>query len=309
MEDCAAPPRPAVPPDTDPCWDGAWQRVEPMDDVWAQAALLRTVAALPRLHPWRLGDTKGASRQLQWVARRGAEGPSTTDAGPADAPLAVLSVTAREPDLDRSDDAAPDALTGSPAGLLAAMALGAAVRSCGAVTSMGTTPQWGGAMVRLPGTWLPPVAWLPRDLRELDDPRTAWLTESVDFASRYSVHADDLTTAAALLTPAVMAIALDAVPPLSAVTVAGDALHVWWPYRPGTRRDQGRVRRTAEAARRLADSFPRFVLAEFPDRSGEVEQAMAERRAAAETYRASRRPGVSTDPVLQRIYEQSRRGD
>jgi hypothetical protein len=295
-------------PDADPCWDGAWLRGEPLDDVWAQAALLRTVATLPRLHPWRLGDQKGSSRQLQWLARSPGAGNAVGDADAAAAAFAVLSVTAREPDLDRSDTPAASALD-SPAALLAAMAFGAAVRSVGAVTSAGTTPQWAGAMVRLPGTWLPPVAWLPRELRDLDDPGSAWLTESVDFATRYSVHADDLVTAAALLTPAVMAVALDLVPPLSAVTVAGDALHVWWPYRLATRRDQGRVRRTAHAAQRMADAFPRFVLSDFPDRSGEVERTMAERRAAAEAYRASRRPGASPDPVLRRIYEQSRRSD
>lgn len=303
MEECATPTRPATTPDADPCWDGAWLRGEPLDDVWAQAALLRTVAALPGLHPWRLGDQKGSSRQLQWLGR---------PAGAAPDVFAVLSVTSRQPDLDRSDvpgAAAAVAGSDSPAAVLAAMAFGAAVRSAGALTSAGTTPQWAGAMVRLPGTWLPPVAWLPRELRDLDDPSSAWLTESVDFASRYSVHADDLATAAALLTPAVMAVALDAVPRLSAVTVAGDALHVWWPYRSGPRRDPGRVRRTATAARRLADAFPRFVLSDFPDRSGEVEQAIAERRAAAEAYRASRRPGATQDPVLQRIYEQARRGD
>ncbi|KQX65929.1 hypothetical protein [Angustibacter sp. Root456] len=304
MEECATPARPATAPDADPCWDGAWLRGEPLDDVWAQAALLRTVATLPRLHPWRLGDQKGSSRQLQWLARC----PPDTQSPTTRPAFAVLSVTAREPDLDRSDSPASAGLD-SPAALLAAMAFGAAVRSVGAVTSAGTTPQWAGAMVRLPGTWLPPVAWLPRELRDLDDPGSAWLTESVDFAGRYSVHADDLTTAAALLTPAVMAIALDVVPPLSAVTVAGDALHVWWPYRSATRRDTARVHRTVEAALRLAEAFPRFVLGDFPDRSGEVEQAMAERRAAAEAYRAARRPGASQDPVLQRIYEQSRRGD
>ncbi len=297
MEDCATT-HPtthptATPPGTDPCWVGGWQRVEPLVDVWAQAALLRTVATLPALHPWRLGDQKGTSRQLQWVA----------GAGDSEGPLAVLAVTAREPDLDRSDDPA----SGSPAGILAAMAFSAAVSAVGAVSTAGTTSQWAGAMVRFPGAWLPPVAWLPRRLRDADDPGTAWQTESVDFAGRYSVHADDVTTAAALLTPAVMAIALDAVPQLSAVTLAGDALHVWWPYRSSTRLDTGRVARTAVAAQRLADAFPRFVLAQFPDRSGEVEQALNERRAAAAAYRASRRPGASKDPVLQRIYEQARR--
>jgi hypothetical protein len=259
--------------------------------VWAQAALLRTVATLPRLHPWRLGDDKGSSRQLQWVAR-----PTGVDA------LAVLSVTAREPHLDRSDDAGQT----SAAGVLAAMAFRAAMTSVGAVSTAGTTQQWAGAMVRLPGTWLPPVAWLPRVLRDVDDPTTAWPTESVDFDQRYSVHAEDVRCAAALLTPAVMAIALDAVPPLSAVTVAGDALHVWWPYRAATRRDLGRVARGVTAARRLADAFPRFVRQQFPDRSDEVQDAIATRRAAAEQYQAQRRPGESQDPVLQRIYDEAR---
>ncbi len=182
MEECATPSRPATAPEADPCWDGSWLRGEPLDDVWAQAALLRTVATLPRLHPWRLGDQKGSSRQLQWLARSTAAATVLVPPVRLDPSFAVLSVTAREPDLDRSDTPSAASLD-SPAALLAAMAFGAAVRSVGAVTSAGTTPQWAGAMVRLPGTWLPPVAWLPRELRDLDDPSSAWITESVDFAS------------------------------------------------------------------------------------------------------------------------------
>ena len=66
----SSPQQAAAPPDGAACWAGAWQRVPVLTDVWAQAALLRTVAALPALHPWRLGDAKGSARQLQWVARR-----------------------------------------------------------------------------------------------------------------------------------------------------------------------------------------------------------------------------------------------
>jgi hypothetical protein len=287
----------AAPPDAAPCWVGDWHRVDPLVDVWAQAALVRTVSTLPRLHPWRLGDTTGSSRLLQWVARLGHD---------PRAPLGVLAVTARDPQLDRSDDATGPVPTHVAAEVLARWAFSSALSAVGAVASIGSTPQWAGAMVRLPGSWLPPIAWLPRALRGLDDPAGAWPTESVDFETRYSVHSDDLRTAAALLTPAAMALALDDVPPLSAVTLAGDALHVWWPYRGDALEHVGRVVRGGRAARALADAFPRFVLAEHPDRSDVVEQGIAERRAAAAAYRASRRPGVSGDPVLQRIYDAAR---
>lgn len=304
MEDYPPTVTPTVAPDGAPCWAGTWSAVEPLVDVWAQAALLRTVAALPRLHPWRLGDTKGSSRQLQWVAR-----PADDAEGRAreQSPLAVLAVTAREPDLDRSDEPEPTSSVGAALTAMVFGGLSAPVDGLRAdVGGRADAPRWAGAMVRLPGTWLPPVAWLPRALRDVDDPASSWPTESVDFDTRYSVHAEDLRTAAALLTPAVMAIALDDVPPLSAVTLAGDALHVWWPYRGDALRHVGRVARSGAAARRLADALPHFVLAQNPDRSGEVEQRLAERRAAAETYRAGRRPGASADPVLQRIYEQAR---
>ncbi|MFC6008048.1 hypothetical protein [Angustibacter luteus] len=285
-------------PDDAPCWAGHWSRVEPLQSVWAQAALVRTVGSLPRLHAWRLGDAKGSSRQLQWVAQlAGSPAPI--------APLGVLAVTATQPRLDHGDGSdvgdsvdlamavgswAVDALTGALNGL----------------ATRGTNPQWAGAMVRLPGSWLPPMAWLPRDRRGGDDPGTAWPTESVEVARRYTLHCAELRTMAALLTPAVLALALDAVPAGSAVTVAGDALHVWWPYSGDALRQVGRVARAGRAARLIADAFPAFVLADFPDRSGEVEADLAERQSAADAYRASRRPGASVDPVMQRIYDQAR---
>lgn len=298
MEDPSADSPPAAPPDEWPCWDGAWQRVPTLTDVWAQSALVRTVDALPQLHPWRLGDAKGSARQLAWVARLG--GPDAAPHG-VEAPLGVLSVTSGDADLDRSDD--PRSLLGDD---LTTTVARWAIGALGSLAQAGTRPQWAGAMVRLPGTALPPVAWLPRALRSADDPSTSWATESVDFDDRYTVHADDLRTAAALLTPAVMAIALDDLPPLSALTVSGDAVHVWWPHRGDARRHAGRVARGARAAARLAGAFPHFVLAEFPDHSQDVEHELAERRRAAEAYRAARRPGTSTDPVLQRIYDQAR---
>src|SRR4029077_4744540 len=107
------------------------------------------------------------------------------------------------------------------------------------------------------------------------------------------------------LTPAVMALALDSVPAGSAVTIAGDAVHVWWPYSGDVLRQVGRVARAGRAARMVVGAFPNFVLSDFPDLSGEVETVLAERRAAADTYRATRRPGASSDPVMQRIYEQA----
>ncbi|WP_460459679.1 hypothetical protein [Angustibacter peucedani] len=286
MEECAPAdvPAAAAPPDDAPCWSGDWHRVPGLTDVWAQAALARTVATLPRLHPWRLGDSKGSARQLQWVAQ---------DA--SSSALGVLAVTARDPELDAAD------VDGHPAVVLTAWALDRVGRAVA-----GEAPQWAGAVVRLPGTWLPGVALLPRALRDLDDPATTWPTESLDFSGRWSVHASAVRVAADLLTPAVIAAALDHVPPLSAVTVAGDALHVWWPYRGDALRQVGRVARAGRAARRLADAFPHFVLADHPDRSDEVERGLDERREAAVAYRASRRPGRSVDPVLQRIYDQAR---
>ncbi len=277
-------------PDAGACWRGDWRPVSPLTEVWTQSAVVRTVRALPQLHPWRLGDAKGSTRLLQWV------GGSDVDPRA----LAVLAVTARDPGLEAGDDDLPHdlTLTGLGAGRGAGPTL---LRRAG-----GEAPRWAGALVRLPGSWLPPVAWLPRALRDLDDPGTAWQTESLDFAARYSVHTADLQASSALLTPAVMALLLDAVPSDAAVTVAGDAVHLWWPYRGTALTDVGRSARAVRAVTRLADAFPHFVLAQFPDRSAVVEDELAQRTAAARAYRAGRRPGSSVDPVLQRIYDRAR---
>lgn len=103
-----------------------------------------------------------------------------------------------------------------------------------------------------------------------------------------------------------MALLLNAVPPGCAVTIAGDALHVWWPYRGATVVDNGRCARAARAATLVATAFPRFVLTELADHSDLVDGELADRSAAARDYRATRRPGRSGDPVLQRIYDQAR---
>ncbi len=129
----------------------------------------------------------------------------------------------------------------------------------------------------MPGTWLPAAALLPRGVTTLPAPRTSWATESVDFDRRWVVQTDDQQTTAALLSPSVMSVLMDAVPSQAAVTVAGDALQVWWPYDDQTRADLGRVQRAALAAVLLVRTFPRFVLADHPDRSAEIERSLARR--------------------------------
>ena len=282
-------------PDDAACWRGDWQVVAGLDEVWAQAAMTRTVRVLPQLHPWRLGEDKGSPRLLQWVG-----------SWPDDpAVLAALAVTARDPGLVAGDDDEPAVfrLTGRPLNLPGDFS-GARLLE----PTRGDPPRWAGALLRLHGSWLPPIAWLPWALRGLDDPRTAWPTESVDFAHRYTVHTADLRASAALLTPAVMALLMDAVPPGCAVTLAGDAMHLWWPHRGDALADVGRLGRAARAGSLVKQAFPRFVLQQFPDRSDVVEAAVAERNSAARNYRAGRRPGKSGDPVMQRIYDQARVG-
>jgi hypothetical protein len=304
----ARPGQDTAPPDASPCWRGDWLRVAPAEEVWAQAALNRSVSTLPRLHPWRLGDAKGSWRLLQWFAG------TTSAPAPECGGLAVLAVTAAEPRLDAGDGPGPSAgprarwqdvlldrpaaLGGGPIGALGSWAMD--------TVSAPPVRRWAGALVRLPGTWLPPIAWLPRELRGIDDPGTRWPTESEDFRRRWTLHAEDLRVAADLLTPAVMAAALDLVPATAAVTVAGDTLHVWWPYRDDALRDVGRVARAVTAAGQLAAGLPSFVLADHPDLGDQVEQTIEARREEAAAYRAGRRPGHSDDPVLQRMYDQAR---
>jgi hypothetical protein len=294
--------RAAAPPDGTDAWVGEWCIVPTRVDVWAQAAVNRTVHALVELHPFRLGDTKAAPRLVQWVAGQWPPGERVvSDDVLAGQGLGVLMVTATEPDLDRSEH--PRVNEGD----LVTVALGSAVDSATSRLRSWSTPhrRWAGALARLPGSWLPPLALLPRAARDLDDPRTAWPTESVDFDARFAVYTSTVRTTAALLTPRVMAMLLDELPEDCAVTVSGDAVHTWWPYPPALS-DSRYVADVVRATVRLAAALPSFVLAEHPDLSGEVQAALEDRTDRAHRYRAGRRPGHSPDPVLQRIYDEAR---
>src|SRR6266550_8697813 len=83
-----------VAPDNAACWAGEWARVDVRTQVWGQAAVIRTVGALPSAHPWRLGGTAGSVRLVQWTGR-----PATVP----DEVLCVLSVTATDPQLPVGD--------------------------------------------------------------------------------------------------------------------------------------------------------------------------------------------------------------
>ena len=290
-------------PDDSPCWSGDWTPTDARKDLWAQSAMLRTVRALPTLHPWRLADDKGALRTLMWCAAS-----ATTDV------VAVLTQTAPPPSMPLGDEgyrpelfgsAVADAVSPFGDGLLTALAVGSSRVVADAMADALTpdpmpTPvgqyrkpaagvrQWAGAIARLPRTWLPPVAILPRSARDFDDPGTQWSTESLAFAARHSVHAEDTRLAADLLAPHVMALIVDTVPSDAAITIAGDALHVWWPYDDTTRQSTGKVGRTAEVADQLRRSLPSFVLADHPDHSDQVENRLSSRAAEAAAYRAAR---------------------
>ena len=251
--------------------------------VWGQAAVIRTVGALPATHPWRLGGTSGSVRQVQWTGR-----PATVPEGV----LCVLSVTAKDPNLSAGVDAPASAdsarsagwphwAAGGPGAGGSAVGLADVVQRLGA----GREQRWAGALVRMPGTWLPAAALLPRGVPGVPAPRTHWATESVDFDERYVVHGEDEQVTAALLSPSVMAVLLDAVPRGAAVSMCGDALQIWWPYDERTQADMGRVQRAALAALLLVKTFPRFVLADHPDRSAEVERSLARKADEAHTYR------------------------
>jgi hypothetical protein len=146
---------------------------------------------------------------------------------------------------------------------------------------------------------------VPRALSGIDDPHADWSTESVEFAHRHSVYADNRRAAADLLAPDVMALILDLVPDNAAIAVAGDALHVWWQLTSENRVVSGSASKTVDAANAIATAIPSFILADYPDRSGEVERRMAERSSTGAEYRSERRPGRSNDPLLERIYAQA----
>jgi hypothetical protein len=324
------------PPDDSPCWAGEWTTVAPMVDLWAHSALVRTVAALPTLHAWRLGDDKGSRRSLLWCAT---PMPDSTDAPDGNGHgVAVLSQSAPPPSLGLGDvDGQGDLLAGPVVrasssmteGLLftlatelsrtAADAIADAVggrsqsqsQVAEAPSEAGMSPyrptdsgvrRWVGGIAQLPGAWLPELAILPTSRRDIDDPGTRWGTESVAFAARHTVHAVDTKFASDVLAPHVTALILDQVPDDAAVTVAGDALHVWWEYTEPSSAATARASRTVEIACRLRDALPTFVLGDYPDHSHRVEERLAERAARAAAYRAARKTGRHKDPTLQQIY-------
>ncbi len=285
------------PPENSACWSGEWARPAADIEIWALSAVMRTVAALPEMHPWRLADVRGESRSMVWCAVR-----------PSQPGVAVLTQTAPEPQLEADDQ--PHRYTLADAILETTINRSMAQPSLAGAIEPWRPPlpgvvRWVGGLTRLAGSWLPRIAILPRALSGLDDPGTEWSTESVDFDQRHSVYADDHRVAADVLAPHVMALILDTVPDNAAVAVAGDALHVWWPQTPENRVVPGSASKTVDAADAIAGAIPSFILADHPDRSGEVERRLAERSSSGAEYRNERRRGRSNDPVLERIYAQA----
>jgi hypothetical protein len=103
-----------------------------------------------------------------------------------------------------------------------------------------------------------------------------------------------------------MALILDAIPRSTAITMAGDALHVWLPFTDTVAAEPGLAQHLAGSVTKLRDSIPSFILGNYPDRSAAVEAELADKATAAKAYRSSRKVGHSQDPTLQRIYEQAR---
>jgi len=274
------------PPDPCRCWEGTWTEVTGPLSLWLLAAVVRTVATLPRLHPWRLGDAKGTGRVLQWTA-------AATDVSRPT--YGLLAMTQRDPQLPTGDEEEGSLAQASWS------VLSEAVQS-----EPAPPPRWAGVVCALSDVWLPPLAILPTSLKGWDDPQTGWATESVDFDAAHRVYSSDLHYAADVLAPHVMALITDAIPRGSSVTIAGDALHVWWPYTAPFDDEPGRVARAAAAAAALTDAVPGFVLHQYPDHSHVIEDELAQRRADAERYQRQRQPGHSSDPVLERIYQGAR---
>ena len=280
--------------------------VPPLVDLWAQSALARTAAALTSLH--RMGDEHGSHHSLLWAAAPESGGPTDYDGD--DKGVAVFVQTAPPPSLPLGDPCPDLDLFGDP--VMAVTAL-VADDHC-QLSANGPKPfsppeqgvrRWVGGMAQIVGAWLPDLAILPRRPGDIDDPGTDWETESLAFASRHSVHASDVRFASDVLAPHVMALILDGVPDDAALTVAGNAIHVWWEYTPESRLTVGRADRTVETAFQIRDALPSFVVAGYPDHSDQVEQRLAERAAEAAAYRATRVAGRANDPTLQRIYSQA----
>src|ERR1043165_2195165 len=173
-----------VAPEDAPCW----ARVDVRTQVWGQAAVIRTVGALPSAHPWRLGGSSGSVRQVPWTGR-----PATVPGGGR----CVLSPTAKDPHLSAGElpSAAAglglDLLTGDALTSVVAGTIGNGIADVVNALSAGREQRWAGAIVRLPGTWLPAAALLPRGIPGVPSPRTHWATESVEFDERFVVHSEN----------------------------------------------------------------------------------------------------------------------
>jgi hypothetical protein len=285
---------PFATPSPDVCWSGGWSRPAAKDEMWALAAMGRTVHTLPALHPWRLGDDKGTGRVLLWAGQ------------PDDAHgIAILGQTGRDPELETGYTDDPFhrdewSLVGGRFSMSPGSLLDVARQNL-----PWNEPRWIGGLCQIVGAWFPDLAVLPQATRELDDPGTAWTTESVDFGTRYTVQAADTRFAADVLAPHVMALIMDSIPPNAAVTMAGDALHVWQPYDNDALQQDGLGRRLVSGAIALREAIPSFIYTDHPDHSDIVEADLAAKAAAAEAYRANRHRGHTADPTLQRIYDQA----
>lgn len=296
------------PPDDSPCWEGDWTPVAPLVDLWAQSALARTAAAVPDLHPWRTGGRDQSHHALLWAAAP--KSSLITHHDEVVSGVAVLVQTAPRPSLPLGDiesdaDLLSDAVT-AVASLVAGDDRPLASTGTGEPGPLDQgVRRWVGGMARLVDTWLPTLLILPRHRGDLADPGTDWETESMAFAARHSVHATDRRFASDVLAPHVMAQILDGVSDDTALSVAGDAIHVWWEQTPASRLDVGRAARTVEAAFEICEALPSFVRTSYPDHSDQVERRLAERAAAAAAYRAARVAGRAADPTLQRIYSQA----
>ncbi|HEX5016745.1 MAG TPA: hypothetical protein VFX15_04070 [Actinomycetes bacterium] len=296
-------------PDDSACWAGEWAPVDQLRVLWAQSAVLRTVRTLPELHPWRLGDDKGrGGRTVGWCSQLAGHAgmgvlsqiapPTTAEADdPRQAPaldgLLRTSVLGGAESSSADFDLLLSLASTLPRQVADAVADTVATSDRPVEPRIYTEPgpgvrRWAGALMHIDGSWLPPLAILPKRVRGIDDPGTRWSTESLAFADRHTVHAGDVRYAADLLAPHVTALILEEVPDDAAITIAGDAVHIWWQYDARTRHAGGKVRRAVELAERLVAAVPSFVLTDHPDRSEQVESRIADAAARAAAYRAER---------------------
>jgi hypothetical protein len=253
-------------------------------------------------------DDNSSHHALLWAGAPMATPTSDSDA--KDGGVAVFVQTAPAPSLPLGDTE-PDIDPFSDAVMAIAAVAGIDDPQLRAEVSNEFMPldhgvrRWVGGMAKLVGAWLPDLVILPRRPGDINGHDTDWETESLAFASQHSVHTSDVRFASDVLAPHVMALILDGVPDDAAVTVSGNAIHVWWEYTPDSRLDLRRARHTVDTAFQIRHALPSFVLAAYPDHSDQVEQRLAQRAAEGAAYRAARVAGHASDPTLQRIYSQA----